>query len=155
MAKATAEFARVLKPGGRVCSSVWIKPDSNPWTTIIMQAIAAETRLTPPNPDGPGMYRCAVPGCVSSLYEAAGLRDVAEWEVDVVLTTESAEQYWDVVSEHVSSAVVALEQLDELTRERIRTTVIAHVGDYGMDGTIQVPGVARCTVGTKQECITR
>jgi ubiquinone/menaquinone biosynthesis C-methylase UbiE len=29
MAKATAEFARVLKPGGRLCSAVWVKPDEN------------------------------------------------------------------------------------------------------------------------------
>src|SRR6476620_5550949 len=27
MTKATAEFARVLRPGGRLCSSVWIEPD--------------------------------------------------------------------------------------------------------------------------------
>ncbi|HEX7460671.1 MAG TPA: methyltransferase domain-containing protein, partial [Dermatophilaceae bacterium] len=32
VAKATAEFARVLKPGGRVCSSVWVNPEANPWT---------------------------------------------------------------------------------------------------------------------------
>ncbi|MEO6628922.1 MAG: class I SAM-dependent methyltransferase, partial [Aquihabitans sp.] len=33
-AKATAEFARVLKPGGRICSSVWVSPERNPWTAI-------------------------------------------------------------------------------------------------------------------------
>ncbi len=49
VAKATAEFARVLKPGGRVCSSVWVKPEANPWTTIPMQAIATETGLAPRN----------------------------------------------------------------------------------------------------------
>src|SRR6185295_4222686 len=79
MAKATDEFVRVLKPGGRLCSSVWIKPDENPWTSIAMQAIATEAVLPPPDPDGPSMYRCAAPGYVSELYEAAGLRDVAEW----------------------------------------------------------------------------
>src|SRR4051795_8547684 len=42
MAKATAGFARVLKPGGRLCSSVWVEPDENPWTSIAMQAIATE-----------------------------------------------------------------------------------------------------------------
>lgn len=35
-AKATAEFTRVLKPGGHICSSVWVKPEKNPWTTILM-----------------------------------------------------------------------------------------------------------------------
>ena len=37
--KATAECARVLKPGGRICSSVWVKPEENPWTSILMRAI--------------------------------------------------------------------------------------------------------------------
>src|SRR6058998_780263 len=40
VAKATSEFARVLKRGGRLGSSVWVEPEENPWTTIAMQAIA-------------------------------------------------------------------------------------------------------------------
>jgi SAM-dependent methyltransferase len=40
VARATAEFARVLRPGGRLCSSVWAGPGENPWTTIAMAAIA-------------------------------------------------------------------------------------------------------------------
>lgn len=146
MAKATAEFARVLRPGGRVCSSVWIKPEGNPWTSIPMQAIAAETVLAAPDPDGPSMFRCAAPGNVSSLYEAAGLRDVAEWDVDVVLTTDSAEQYWEVVSGRVSSAVVALGGVDQPTRERIRAAVITNASAYEKDGTVQVPGVPAQTL---------
>src|SRR5256884_8655435 len=53
VAKATAEFVRVLKPGGRLCSSVWVKPGENPWTTIAMRAIATEAGLGPPDPAGP------------------------------------------------------------------------------------------------------
>ena len=34
VAKATAEFVRVLRPGGRLCSSVWVNPEENPWTAI-------------------------------------------------------------------------------------------------------------------------
>lgn len=149
MASATAEFVRVLRPGGRVCSSVWIKPERNPWTSIAMHAIGAELALPNPDPDGPSMFRCARPGQVSALYDAAGLRDVAEWDVEVVLTTESAEQYWDVVSEHVSSAVVALASVDESTRDRIGATVIARARAYEEDGKVRVPGIARCIVGTK------
>jgi SAM-dependent methyltransferase len=149
LAGATAEFARVLKPGGRLGSSVWVKPEENPWTTIAMKAIAAETELAPPDPDGPNMFRCAAPGYVDALYEAAGLRDVAGWDVGVELVTRSPAQYWDMISEHVSLAVAALQQVDEPARERIAEAVIAEAGTYEMDGTVRVPGVARCIVGTK------
>lgn len=149
VATATAEFARVLKPGGRLCSSVWVKPEENPWTTIVIQAIAAEAVLVPPGPDAPAMFRCAAPGYVSALYEAAGLRDIAEWNVDVELVTASPAQYWEMISEHVSLAVSALEQVGEPARERIAKTVLAKVSAYEEDGKVRIPGVARCTVGTK------
>jgi len=150
MAKATAEFARVLKPGGRLCSSVWVKPEENPWTAIAMQAIATEAVVAPPDRDGPNMFRCAAPGCVSALYEGAGLRDIGEWDVDVQLVTRSPEQYWEMISEHVSLAVAALQQVDEAARERIRANAVAKVRAFEKDDEVRVPGVARCIVGTKQ-----
>jgi SAM-dependent methyltransferase len=151
MAKATAEFARVLKPGGRLCSSVWVKPEENPWTTIAMQAIATEAEVPPPDPDGPNMFRCAAPGFVSALYEGAGLGDVAEWDVDVELVTRSPAQYWEMISEHVSLAVAALQQVDEAARQRIRAEAIAKVSPFEQDGNVRVPGMARCIVGTKPD----
>ncbi len=90
LARATAEFARVLRPGGRLCSAVWVEPENNPWTTILTQAVATEVALAPPEPDGPNMFRCAAAGYVSALYRDAGLRDVAEWDVGLELVTRSA-----------------------------------------------------------------
>ncbi|HEY5136861.1 MAG TPA: class I SAM-dependent methyltransferase [Candidatus Nanopelagicales bacterium] len=149
LATSTAEFARVLKPGGRLCSSVWVRPEENPWTTIAMQAIAAESVVAPPDPDRPTMFRCAAPGYLSALYEAAGLRDVEEWDVAVELVTSSPEQYWEMISEHVSLAVAALAQVDAPARQRIARDVIAKAGSYEAGGTVRIPGVARCIVGTK------
>ena len=149
LAKATAEFARVLRPTGRLCSSVWVTPEDNPWTTIAMRAIATEAALPPPDPDAPSMFRCAAPGYLSALYEAAGLHNVAEWNVDVELVTRSPEQYWEMISEHVSLAAAAVQQVDERARERIAKTVIAEVSTYEQDGMVRIPGVARCIVGTK------
>ena len=120
MAKATAEFARVLKPGGRLCSSVWVKPEENPWTSIAMQAIATEAVVAPPDPDRPNMFRCAAPGYVSALYEARGPTRRRRVGRRRRARDGSPEQYWDMISEHVSLAVAALQQVDEPARARIR-----------------------------------
>lgn len=146
---ATAEFTRVLKPGGRLCSSVWGKPEATPWTSIAMQAIATEAVLAPPRPGPAEHLPVRRPGCVTALYEAARLRDATEWDVDVELVTPSAAQYWEMLSEHVSLAGVALQQVDQQARERIGKLVVATLSAYEQDGTVRVPGVARCIVGTK------
>jgi hypothetical protein len=54
-----------------------------------------------------------------------------------------------MISEHVSLAVAALQQLGEGTGKRIAKAVIAKVGTYEVGGTVRIPGVARCIVGTK------
>jgi SAM-dependent methyltransferase len=149
MARATAEFVRVLRPGGRLCSSVWVKPEHNPWTSIAMQAIATEVAVPPPDPNAPNMFRCAAPGYVGALYDAAGLHDIAEWDVDVELVTRSPGQYWEMISEHVSLVAAALQRVDEPARDRIRAHAVAQVGEFERDGEIRVPGVARCIVGVK------
>jgi ABC-type iron transport system FetAB permease component len=71
-------------------------------------------------------------------------------EVDVELVTRSPEQYWEAMSEHVSLAVAALEQVDEPARQRIRARAIANVNVFERRGMVRVPGVARCILGTKR-----
>ena len=105
--QATAEFTRVLKPGGRLCSSVWVKPEANPWTSIAMQTIATETVVAPPGTNVFGVLHD-----VQCSLQVTGLRDIAEWDVDVALVTRSPERYWEMISEHVSLAVAALQQVD-------------------------------------------
>jgi SAM-dependent methyltransferase len=148
-AATTAELVRVLKRGGRLGASVWVKPEENPWTSIAMQALGSEITLPPPDPEGPSMFRCAEPGFVSALYEAAGLRDVEETDVRLELVTESPEEYWAVIRDHLSFAAAALQELDDAARQRISDTVIANVSAYQVDGKVRVPGLARVITGTK------
>ena len=53
-----------------------------------------------------------------------------------------------MISEHVSLAVAALQQVDEPARERIEGPS-SRGSPYVEDGAVRVPGVARCIVGTK------
>ena len=149
LAAATAEFARVLRPGGRLCSAVWVKPEENPWTAIALQAIATEVVVPPPAPGSPDMFQCAAPGFVSARYRDAGLREVAEWDVGIELVTRSPEEYWEMISQHLSYLATSLQQLDEPARQRVRAHAVANVHAYHADGSTRVPGVARCIVGTK------
>ena len=81
----------------------------------------------------------------------AGLRDVAEWDVDVELVTRSPAQYWEMISDHVSLAVAALQQVDEPARARIRANAMTRVSAFENHGEVRVPGVARCILGTKPD----
>ena len=149
MEKATEEFVRVLKPGGRLSSSVWIKPEENPWTMIVMRAIESEIELPPLKPGEPNMFRCAAPGFINELYKGAGLSEVVEWDVPIVKVTDTPEEYWEMISEHASLAVTALKKVDDAAKLRIRERVITDVNAYQENGKYRVPGLARCIVGTK------
>ncbi|MFN8147425.1 MAG: methyltransferase domain-containing protein [Candidatus Nanopelagicales bacterium] len=150
LALATSELVRVLRPGGRLASSVWIDPDRNPWTSVVLDAVAEHVALPPRDPDAPGMYRCAAPGRVASLYAAAGLRDVVEHDVVVDLVSDSPAEFWDMISEHVSLVAAALRDVDAAARERIAATVQERVAAYEADdGAVHLPGAASVVVGTR------
>jgi ubiquinone/menaquinone biosynthesis C-methylase UbiE len=149
LAQVAAEFARVLEPGGRVCASVWAEPEHNAWATIPGRVIATEVETPPPDPDAPGMFRCAAPGAISALFEAVGLRDVTEWDVPTVMITESPEEYWHLLTELTAPVVALLAQVDDDTQQRIASKVMDEARAFESDGTVALPGMARCIIGTK------
>ena len=71
MALAASEILRVLKPGGLFATSVWNTPDKNFWVTAIMSTINKNIELPPPVPGAPGMFRCATPGLMKSIFETS------------------------------------------------------------------------------------
>jgi ubiquinone/menaquinone biosynthesis C-methylase UbiE len=146
---AVNELKRVLRPGGKLCTAVWAEPEGNPWATVPMAAIATEIKLPPPSLDTPGLFRCATPGAIGGIFEAAGLRNVAETDVRSVLISASVEEYWQYVTEVVAPVVAGLSLLDAAARDRITAIVIDKVAGFAIDGQPRLPLHARCIVGTK------
>ena len=146
---ATAEMVWVLRPGGRLTASVWAARADNPWATLVVDAVGEEIELPAPPPGAPGVFRCSASGLVSSLLSDAGLRDVGETDVPVVVEAADPEQGWEVLSEHVAPAAAALARLDEDARARVRDRVVDRLAGFVVEGGVRVPGLARVAVGTR------
>ena len=149
LARTAAGFARVVRPGGRAAAVVWAGPESNLWATLPTGAISSEVEMPAPDPDGPGMFRCAGPGFMTELFEGAGFSDVREHDVPIELVADSADQYWSMVTELTGPVVAILASVDDATRGRITDKVLGAAREHESDGKLRLGGMARCVVGTK------
>jgi SAM-dependent methyltransferase len=149
VARVTAEFARVLKPGGRLCSSVWAGPGENPWTTIAMQVIAAEAVLASPGPGRagyvpvrcPGICQCPVRGRGAARRGRVGRRRrTRDGLARAVLGDDQRARLARGCGARAGR---------EPARERIAKAVIAEASTYEQDGKVRILGLARCIAGTK------
>jgi ubiquinone/menaquinone biosynthesis C-methylase UbiE len=117
------EFARVAKPGARVCTAVWGAPERNPWATTVLGAIAKHVDLPAPPPGAPGLFRCAAPGYMAGVFREAGLKNVSEKEVSGQLSFESPDEYFTMMNEVVAPVVAGMAKADEPTRAKIKSAV--------------------------------
>ena len=76
MLLAAKELMRVLKPGGKIATSVWGLPENNFWVTAIMSTINKNMQLPPPPPGAPGMFRCAKSSFMTDLFGQADRKSV-------------------------------------------------------------------------------
>ena len=123
MQLAANEMARVLKPGGRIATSVWNVPEKNFWVTAIMGTINKNMELPPPPPGAPGMFRCAKPGLMKEIFEKAGFQNIKEKEVASKLNSGTVETYWNMMTEIGAPIVAALSKADDAMKQKIKTEV--------------------------------
>ncbi|MEP7377390.1 MAG: class I SAM-dependent methyltransferase [Chitinophagaceae bacterium] len=127
MLLAVKEMVRVLKPGGRIATSVWNIPEKNFWVTAIMGSINKNLQLPPALPGAPGMFRCAQKGFMRDLFVQAGLRNLCETEIDGKLDCGDAEGYWNFMSEVAGPVAAALSKVDDEMKDKIKNDVFLSV----------------------------
>lgn len=123
MQLAADEMLRVLKPGGRIATSVWNVPEKNFWVTATMGTINKNMELPPPPPGAPGMFRCCKPGLMKEIFEKAGFKNISEKEVPSRLNSGTVETYWNMMTEIGAPIVAALSKADEAMRQKIKKEV--------------------------------
>ena len=123
MQLAANEMARVLKPGGRIATSVWNVPEKNFWVTAMMGTINNNMELPAPPAGAPGMFRCAKPGLMKEIFEKAGFKNIREKEVTSHLNSGTVETYWNMMTEIGAPIVAALSKADDAMRQKIKKEV--------------------------------
>lgn len=145
--QAAREMVRVLKPGGRIATTVWAEPEKNAFVTCTMQAINKHIPMTPPPPGAPGIFRCAQQGMMSELFKAVGLKNVSERDVPCPMPVSSPEEYWEWQNEVAAPVVAAMANADASTVSKVKADVITTIRERYPNGDI--PACARVIVGTK------
>lgn len=141
MLLAAKEMNRVLKPGGTMSTSVWDIPEKNFWVTAVMGTIQKNMDL-PPNPSGaPGMFRCCKPGLMQEILEEAGFRNYRQSIIETHLPTDTAEMFWDMMTEIGAPIVAALSQASPDLRESIKQQVLQLVNER-YPGKLAIEGSA-------------
>ncbi|HMS35033.1 MAG TPA: class I SAM-dependent methyltransferase [Ignavibacteria bacterium] len=149
MLLAAKEMARVLKPGGRIATSVWNVPEKNFWITAILGTINKNMELPPPPPGAPGMFRCAEEGLISDIFHQAGLKNISVKEVAGKMNCRTADVYWNSMTEVAAPVVAALNKADDFMKTKIKNEVFEKVTEKYPDGNVLIDSNALVIYGEK------
>ena len=149
MLLAANEMVRVLKPGGKIATSVWNVPEKNFWVTAIMGTINKNMELPPPPPGSPGMFRCAKDGLISDIFSQAGLKNISQTEIFGKLNCKTSDAYWGMQTEVGAPIVAALRKANDDMKEKIKIETYAALSQKYPDGNIIIDSSALIIYGEK------
>ncbi len=149
MLLAAKEMYRVVKPGGKIATTVWGAPEKNFWATATLNIVNKNMQLPKPPAGAPGLYRCAQRGLVSGLLNSAGFKNVAESEVKGTLNAGTVDVYWNMMTDVVAPVVAALSQADDATKAKIKAEVYEVVNEKYPSGYIAIESSALIISGMK------
>lgn len=143
------EMSRVLKHGGILSLSAWSEKEKNPWATTAGKIVHDMLELPQPPADAPGIFRCAQPKTLTSLLTQTGMQNIKEVELTGAVIFDSAETYWEFITDVVAPIATALTKVDEATREGITHAVMSAARSRERDGKISFGWSTWVACGTK------
>lgn len=94
---------RALRPGGRICTMVFSRPESNPCIGILMSTALRYAGLPARDPFQPGsLLSLGKPGLADELFRAAGFQNVATTALDAPFRLPTARHYLNFIRSSAS-----------------------------------------------------
>jgi len=94
---------RALRPGGRICTMVFSRPESNPCICILMSTAFRYAGLPARDPFQPGgLLSLGKPGLADELFRTAGFQNVATTAIDAPFRLPTANHYLNFIRSSAS-----------------------------------------------------
>jgi SAM-dependent methyltransferase len=139
--RAMAEFARVVRRGGRVAVTVWDRPERMRLLGILAEAVERTEEARDPGlpSGGPDPFRFADDAAVAALLSGAGLTEVDVRSIGFEQDIASTDEFWDGMLAGTVRTAGLIERQTEPVRRRIREAFENGVAPYRRGTGIAVP----------------
>ena len=135
---ALREMARVVKKGGRVSCLVQGVADKMAFTSLIMRCIvkhAPQIKV----PGAPALYDFGPAGILDLALEKAGLEEVASKRLEGTFAFNSAQDYWQTMTQGAGRTGAMLKSLTAQTQNAIQRDTLEAAVRFKADGKINIP----------------
>jgi ubiquinone/menaquinone biosynthesis C-methylase UbiE len=107
------EVHRALRPGGRVCTMVFARPEANPCITTLMATALKRAGLPARDPFQPGgLLSLGKPGLLDEMFTRAGFKEVATTTIAAPFRLPTARHYLEFIRASASPIQQILDRLD-------------------------------------------
>lgn len=138
---AFTNIRRALKPGGRLSFVCWQDVFTNEWMLVPGLAVMSVTGTLPPMPEPgePGPFSLSDPARVRSVLEETGFHNVDIVPQNDVVTVDADEIPAQAgLAMRVGAAREALQEADDLTRQRAQEAVVQALTEKVQDGQLRL-----------------
>ena len=125
------EMARVLKPGGGLCTMVFGAPQANPCVTTLMSTALKHAGLPPRDPFQPGgLLSLGKPGLIDELFRQAGFREIATTRIAARFNLPTAGDYLKFIRTSAEPIVQILAGLDTASADAAWADMEQSLGQF-------------------------